>query len=250
MFKTDLSALESDRQKVAVGWLDQEHAFPTGPTSSEFRNKLKRLCDRPVRRTRGFHLCVFCTGETIRGNGEIDVAGPDGRIFVAPSMIWHYVDAHEYQPPLDFIEAVVTTCREDPDETGVLSTSVLAVADNPNEDTRNAFHAAFVLSRVGVKASREVASLPPGQHVATGSDEFKIPLGRGPDGNPALVVLADVRQMAAKERDAAFMEIGALDVLKIAVEQGAGIVVQASVCGRQAWAVIPKEDVVSLLTRI
>ncbi len=31
----------------------------------------------------------------------------EGVIYVAPSLVAHYVDAHEYQPPQEFMEAVI-----------------------------------------------------------------------------------------------------------------------------------------------
>jgi hypothetical protein len=40
------------------------------------------------------------------GNGEIRI--PDGptAMFAAPTLIWHYVEAHGYRPPDRFIAAV------------------------------------------------------------------------------------------------------------------------------------------------
>ena len=44
---------------------------------------------------------------------EISLGGtnlfvPDsGRVFVAPSMVAHYIDSHDYQPPLEFQAAVL-----------------------------------------------------------------------------------------------------------------------------------------------
>ena len=35
----------------------------------------------------------------------------DGRVFVAPSLVIHYIDAHHYQPPDDF-QAAVLNCPE------------------------------------------------------------------------------------------------------------------------------------------
>ncbi|WP_338285215.1 hypothetical protein [Luteolibacter sp. LG18] len=45
------------------------------------------------------------------GNGEIRVRGADGVIYGAPTLIYHYVVAHDYLPPAAFIEAV---CRWEP----------------------------------------------------------------------------------------------------------------------------------------
>jgi len=71
---------------------------------------------------RGKHACEFCPAppkkrtpggievpdypEEALGNGEIRVRALDGRIFVAPALIYHYVVRHEYLPPGEFIAAV------------------------------------------------------------------------------------------------------------------------------------------------
>ena len=47
-------------------------------------------------------------GEQISvGNGEIHIPGPHGVTFVAPTLIYHYVKAHQYVPPADFINSVI-----------------------------------------------------------------------------------------------------------------------------------------------
>ena len=96
----------------AIGWLDDEHPFSMGSTSAEFRDRLRALCNGwpdglealgwPV--AAGTHSCQLC-GE-FRAAGNIGVPGGDG-LFVAPEMVAHYVDAHDYQPPQEFIEAVL-----------------------------------------------------------------------------------------------------------------------------------------------
>jgi hypothetical protein len=43
------------------------------------------------------------------GNGEIRVRALDGRIYVAPVLIYHYVVSHGYLPPGEFIAAVTAT---------------------------------------------------------------------------------------------------------------------------------------------
>lgn len=39
------------------------------------------------------------------GSGYITVPG-DGRIFIAPSLVLHYIDAHGYRPPDPFVAAL------------------------------------------------------------------------------------------------------------------------------------------------
>ncbi|MCX7805518.1 MAG: hypothetical protein N3A38_10060 [Planctomycetota bacterium] len=43
---------------------------------------------------------------------EIRVLGRDGKIYAAPTLIYHYVVAHKYRPPQEFIDAVMT-CEPD-----------------------------------------------------------------------------------------------------------------------------------------
>jgi hypothetical protein len=92
---------------VNVGWLDRAHPFPTGETTEEFRAKLGRLCERRHKQTRGFHPCYFCKGqERPTSSAEMRVAG-NGRVYAAPSLVHHYVVAHGYRPPDEFVAAVL-----------------------------------------------------------------------------------------------------------------------------------------------
>ena len=90
-----------------IGWLAPDHTFPTGPTSEEFRAKLGRLCERRVKQTRGLHRCYFCRGrERPASSAEMRVAG-GGEVYAAPSLVHHYVVAHDYRPPDEFVSAVL-----------------------------------------------------------------------------------------------------------------------------------------------
>ena len=92
---------------VNIGWLDPEQPFPTGETDHEFRTKLERLCQHRVKQTRGIHPCYFCTGRAMpTSSSEMRVAG-NGRVYAAPSLVHHYVVAHDYRPPDEFIAAVL-----------------------------------------------------------------------------------------------------------------------------------------------
>jgi hypothetical protein len=41
------------------------------------------------------------------GNAEIMVPGLRGVYYMAPTLIYHYVQAHQYQPPDEFVESVL-----------------------------------------------------------------------------------------------------------------------------------------------
>ncbi|HWG42388.1 MAG TPA: hypothetical protein VN688_06335 [Gemmataceae bacterium] len=92
---------------VNIGWLDRRHPFRTGLTSAVFRAKLHQLCQRRVKRTRGCHRCYFCKGrDKPLGSAEMRVLG-DGRVYAAPELVYHYVVAHAYKPPEEFIAAIL-----------------------------------------------------------------------------------------------------------------------------------------------
>jgi hypothetical protein len=108
----------TDGEKVLnIGWLDLAHPFATGPTSEEFQEALHQLRAHPIHLHRGFHDCQFCPDERHldyrkrnperHGNGQIRVQGIDGTWYAAPTMIHHYVTAHQYCPPTVFIDAVL-----------------------------------------------------------------------------------------------------------------------------------------------
>jgi hypothetical protein len=105
---------------LAIGWLDKEHPFPQGPVDKDFFLKLCDLIRHPWQpiACMGFHGCELCQ---FSGGGDADIDGKripgrssanlfiphEGTIFVAPELIAHYIDAHHYQPPKKFIEAVM-----------------------------------------------------------------------------------------------------------------------------------------------
>ena len=114
---------KSRKEGVAVGWLDVAVPYSKGNPPMPFVAALRTLARSPQRITRGFHRCPFCEehrGESVpgennlsdevtalQGNGEIHVRSKTRGIFIAPALIYHYVSAHNYLPPQDFIHAVL-----------------------------------------------------------------------------------------------------------------------------------------------
>jgi hypothetical protein len=90
--------------RVHIGWLDSAHSFPTAEPSLELLKALYRLIQHPARIARGFHSCPFCDGA--EGCAEVDVMG-DSIIYSAPILIAHYVEVHEYCPPIEFTHAAI-----------------------------------------------------------------------------------------------------------------------------------------------
>jgi hypothetical protein len=111
---------------IAVGWLEPDHDYSTGVVSVNFFEKLLVLLQNPWMPPyleAGFHECGFCRFSrglqdsycyidskqyhfSCMGKGYIFI--PNGStVFVAPTNIAHYVDAHEYRPPDEFQKAVI-----------------------------------------------------------------------------------------------------------------------------------------------
>lgn len=93
---------------VSVGWLDEKHTYSQGKMDIGYWSKFKKILasQGSIHLTRGKHLCGFCRQAS--GNGEYHTYNPrTNRIYIAPALIQHYVQAHHYAPPEEFIEAVL-----------------------------------------------------------------------------------------------------------------------------------------------
>ena len=104
---------------VNVGWLEGESDFQSGSVPAGFLRNLWEFCKVPTCALRGYHTCSLCgdpvfplaitfEGEKLKlGNAEIRVVGQSGKLYAAPNMVFHYVRDHRYQPPGEFVEAVM-----------------------------------------------------------------------------------------------------------------------------------------------
>lgn len=103
---------------LAVGWLQHNQEYPTGPVPETFVTALLPFCfdENVVCAVRVARRCPLCNqvvapveveGHTAHpGTGEIRVLG-ENDIYAAPDLIVHYVTAHNYRPPQEFITAVL-----------------------------------------------------------------------------------------------------------------------------------------------
>lgn len=110
--------------ELAVGWLDGDTIPSTGVI--EPAHVRRRLIDELAYAARylhsgrtvsmGIHRCSFCDGPTeplcprgraLWGSGEFRVRGAEGTVFVSPTLVAHYIEAHDYMPPREYIEAVL-----------------------------------------------------------------------------------------------------------------------------------------------
>ncbi|HEV3440872.1 MAG TPA: hypothetical protein VG122_26190 [Gemmata sp.] len=105
----------------AVGWLHPDHPFSTGPVPIAFLSRLKLFVSMSGESAKalffggfgGFHTCEFCG----RAHGSANFGVPaDSLLYVAPEMIVHYIEQHDYQPPDQFVNAVMRSPLPDSEE--------------------------------------------------------------------------------------------------------------------------------------
>jgi len=129
-----------------------------------------------------------------------------------------------------------------------LSSAIFRVADAPDAHTRDAFYAAFLRSRVEVRVPPNLASVPSGKYTTTPGCGLTIPVATLPTGEPALLVLADIPVLSQREQTTTFVELDGRDVLRIARQNQAGVLVQVLHPQRDAWAGISPADVRELVS--
>lgn len=63
----------------------------------------------------GFHICEFCSNKPVGANrfentssGDVNLTFVNGRKWVMPDMILHYVADHSWSPPQEFIDDVMS----------------------------------------------------------------------------------------------------------------------------------------------
>jgi hypothetical protein len=96
----------------AVAWLSPTRPVSRGHVDPPFVARLRDLCAlwrESVSALRwgiymGGHQCEFCSGFSAAGN--LGVPAGD-LLYVAPEMVFHYVERHGYAPPPDFVAAVL-----------------------------------------------------------------------------------------------------------------------------------------------
>jgi hypothetical protein len=113
--------IEGGCSDLNIGWLSAEHHFVRGHVPNGFIEALLVCATRPVRLYRGLHSCELCDVRIVRkdldgrevllGNGEIRVAGSDERWYTAPTFVAHYVEDHQYLPPVAFIDVVLARAK-------------------------------------------------------------------------------------------------------------------------------------------
>ena len=110
-------ALDADFWSVplrAIGWLEHPHSFTRGDVPKALISRLKALVDQAPSdlRYRGIEECSFCLAEGLPPPGPIwsqeNILIPgDGVVYAAPGGVVHYIEAHSYLPPSEFVEAAL-----------------------------------------------------------------------------------------------------------------------------------------------
>lgn len=113
-------ARASNPATLNIGWLDASHIYAMGSVSDTCLERLWAYCREPVIQSKGFHLCELCRepewpclaqrgDEGLKlGSAEIRVPSKGGKVYAAPDFIYHYMVKHNYKPPDEFIEAVLS----------------------------------------------------------------------------------------------------------------------------------------------
>ncbi len=120
----DLSSCDyfgpADGRLLAVGWLELGRPLERGRVTGEFFEAFARLAAnawQPFVHA-GRHACQWCVfsggpaevrvGDLTVAVGATNVFVPaEQAMYVAPSLLLHYMDAHEYAPPEVFQRAVI-----------------------------------------------------------------------------------------------------------------------------------------------
>lgn len=108
-----VSQIASGPHVRAVGWLSVDKAYPKAEPAPELIARLEQVRVRASDSIMalcwpaagGYHECEFCGRDRESRNFGL----PSGTIlYVCPAMIDHYVRAHSYAPPVEFVDAVLT----------------------------------------------------------------------------------------------------------------------------------------------
>ena len=117
-------AFDADNWPVplrAVGWLEHPQRFASGVVPTAAIIKLKSIVEQmraayPHYGFRGVKDCSLCLAAGLPSPGPIwsqeNIFVPGAcEVYVAPGGIIHYIEAHSYLPPTQFLESV-STCPD------------------------------------------------------------------------------------------------------------------------------------------
>ena len=107
---------------IGIGWLSSSCDYSKGDVPEDFFESLcsllKNRWDPPIT-SAGVHRCEFCRFSggpgtfhykdfKLSSHSSSEIFVPyEGRVYVAPENIVHYIDCHEYCPSKEFQKAVI-----------------------------------------------------------------------------------------------------------------------------------------------
>jgi hypothetical protein len=101
---------------LAIGWLEHPYRFSCGKTPEGMLARLQNLVAaateaHPHYNFRGLHCCSLCEAERSTSEAlvqsHVNMLIPGiGVVYAAPAGITHYIEAHSYLPPIEFMAAV------------------------------------------------------------------------------------------------------------------------------------------------
>lgn len=101
----------------AVGWLEHPHPFTSGTVARTVISKLEAMVEQArsaysFSSFMGVMSCSICLFAGLPSPGPVwsqeNIFVPGrGIVYVAPGGIVHYIQAHSYLPPSEFVEAVL-----------------------------------------------------------------------------------------------------------------------------------------------
>jgi hypothetical protein len=100
-----------------IGWLEAGYEYEKQEPREEVLEKLWRFCKIEIALARGGQFCAFCADKRVHfaekngerlllGVSEIRVFSKGKTIYAAPSLVYHYMKAHSYKPPDEFLHAL------------------------------------------------------------------------------------------------------------------------------------------------
>ena len=104
-------------KEINIGWLQKDKEFPVGNIPEGFLERLKWFSEKPFPVFHsGQHICEFCEDKNASGSCELRIVGADDTVYACPELIIHYIEAHNYCPPQQFIDAVINGPRPGQDK--------------------------------------------------------------------------------------------------------------------------------------
>lgn len=104
---------------INIGWLSHQFSYNKGEVCVDVKNKILEIIYlKQCNVTRGLHRCDFCKSENfvtnhnnikiLLGHAEIWIPSISGNfIYASPTLIYHYIDQHNYLPPANYIESIL-----------------------------------------------------------------------------------------------------------------------------------------------